>query len=86
MLELLPRLSARLHAMHSCRVDCVRINPHIILIAVQSIQQAAAELAPFCEGSNAEEVAAFLSNLGGIGAGLHELMRADQNIGGIFRE
>jgi hypothetical protein len=64
----------------------MRVNTHIIFTVLQSIQQAAAELAPFCEGSNAEDVAAFLSNLGGIGAGLHELMRADQNIGGIFRE
>lgn len=56
------------------------------ILAVQSVQETAAELAPYCGGCSAEDVEAFLSQLGGIGAGLHELMKADQNIGGIFRE
>lgn len=57
------------------------------LPAVQSVQKAAAGLAPYTDGASADEVAAFLTHLGGIGAGLHEMMQTeDGNVGQIFRE
>lgn len=54
--------------------------------AVQSVQKAAAGLAPYTDGASADEVAAFLTHLCGIGAGLHEMMQTENNVGQIFRE
>jgi hypothetical protein len=51
--------------------------------AVQSVQKAASELLHYSDAST-EEVAAFLTHLGGIGAGLHEMLQTEQNVGGVF--
>jgi hypothetical protein len=50
------------------------------------VQEAAASLALQTAGASIEDVAVYLSRLGGIGPGLHELMAAHQNVAGIFRE
>lgn len=57
-----------------------------LIVAVQSIHEAAASLALQTAGASVEDVAAYLSRLGGIGPGLHELLAAQQNVAGIFRE
>jgi hypothetical protein len=57
-----------------------------LIVAVQSVQEAAASLALQTAGASIDDVAAYLSRLGGIGAGLHDLLAAQQNVSGIFRE
>lgn len=52
----------------------------------QSIDAAAAALLPHAEGCSQHEVTAFLSQLGGIGAGLHALLGKVPATGSLFRE
>lgn len=53
---------------------------------MQSVHKAAAVFAPLTDGANTDEVAAFLTSVGSIGAGLHELLQTEQTVGGIFRK
>jgi hypothetical protein len=53
---------------------------------VQSLQKAASELLHYCDAASTDEVAAFLTHLGGIGAGLHEMLQTEPNVGGVFRK
>lgn len=52
----------------------------------QSIEDAAAAFLPHADGCSQEEVVGFLSQLGGIGPGLHSLLQSTPAAGPLFRE
>lgn len=43
-------------------------------------------MAPYSEAGSQEDVEAYLLHLGGIGAGLYEMLQAEQLVGPMFRK